>query len=872
VEELEDCDHRDILKDKRFLRSIMHYVCRNPPPPQLPESFPNLKYNVSTVFGGRKYDCTLKIQRKEVKLVVKGMVGLNTKVRYQAIIDVEINDRKPDEFRIEALGAPRLKHLRSKYRREIVEEIASRCRYVDRLIAEFDDEGEEEIEQEKAMRDERDVRGQTSLHRAASHNDTTEIAARLAQGADVNALDKSGWTPLHCAARAGAFSSILALLDSDAINVNMVNKEGLTALHYLVSIGATTSVNDIHEMALYYECLQRMGKKGVNVNLPGTDGEMPLHSVAVRGNEDALRWLIEHHARVNGISGNGETALHAAVRGKHSRCVWLLMRAGADRHIVNKENLSPLAIAFQTAPDLFALMCGVPPADAMADCPSTPDALLNACLERRIDRAFRLVHAGAKKEQFHFQTDKGYTPLHVAAEAGNTDLLQILFSSPLADPCACTHEGNNALHLLVQHGYEDDEDDAVELLERLWERMVAFGAKVSSTNQQGETPLHLAVRAHRQRAAQWLLSNGANLESCTAVGETPLHYAVRAKDRDMMQFLVERGANLHATNSSQKDGSPHQLATRIDPSLLDVFSAKGRSTDSPSRDSIDGDDDDDSDTPKRNSPPSASPAPRSPTSATRRAKGRTAVFSRQSMILAPSIAEEATASSASSSASSSSTAAGAPSGAAVAAARRLHASPLASGAAVRKRNALSPTDAAAPRTGAAVGTQQQAMQAMNEIRRVNEELSAKEYVGRSPSGKARVWVSGVGTLRLSLSLFLSISLSRYELANGCLFALLGSVTKIETEAGVTDDDRLAATNAAFALVRIRLAATHTHESAKSRACKPSCLSLTYNNLIHCLLRSQQRKASAEIYQNSLAPILSAEVMDILTVYNMSLSM
>ena len=59
-----------------------------------------------------------------------------------------------------------------------------------------------------------------------------------------------------------------------------------------------------------------------------------------------------------------------------------------------------------------------------------------------------------------------------------------------------------------------------------------------------------------------------------------------------------------------------------------------------------------------------------------------------------------------------------------------------------------------------------------------------------------------------------------------MFALLGSVTKIETEAGVTDDDRLAATNAAFALVRIPLAATHTHESAKSRACKPSCLSLT----------------------------------------------
>ena len=43
------------------------------------------------------------------------------KCRYEAVENVSVNDNKADSFSIEAVGAGRLKRLRSAKRREIVE-------------------------------------------------------------------------------------------------------------------------------------------------------------------------------------------------------------------------------------------------------------------------------------------------------------------------------------------------------------------------------------------------------------------------------------------------------------------------------------------------------------------------------------------------------------------------------------------------------------------------------------------------------------------------------------------------------------------------------------------------------------------------------
>lgn len=48
-----------------------------------------------------------------------------------------------------------------------------------------------------------DRHGKTGLHIASTHGHYQMVEVLLGQGAEINATDRNGWTPLHCAAKAG---------------------------------------------------------------------------------------------------------------------------------------------------------------------------------------------------------------------------------------------------------------------------------------------------------------------------------------------------------------------------------------------------------------------------------------------------------------------------------------------------------------------------------------------------------------------------------------------------------------------------------------------------------------------------------------------
>ena len=57
------------------------------------------------------------------------------------------------------------------------------------------------------------------------------------------------------------------------------------------------------------------------------------------------------------------------------------------------------------------------------------------------------------------------------------------------------------------------------------ETLLAGGAEVDAADATGWTPLHLAARWGRARAARALLAAGANVNAKTAIGHTPLDWA-----------------------------------------------------------------------------------------------------------------------------------------------------------------------------------------------------------------------------------------------------------------------------------------------------------------------------------------------------------
>ncbi|MGV8122782.1 MAG: ankyrin repeat domain-containing protein [Candidatus Xenobiia bacterium LiM19] len=112
-------------------------------------------------------------------------------------------------------------------------------------------------------------------------------ALLISKGADVNAKDIIGSTPLFYAAN----GEIAKLLIANGAKVNTRNILGQTPLHMVDNKGAA-------EVFI---------KKGADVNLPDKYGRMPLHHAADLGYGDIAEILIKNGANVNARDQDGNT-------------------------------------------------------------------------------------------------------------------------------------------------------------------------------------------------------------------------------------------------------------------------------------------------------------------------------------------------------------------------------------------------------------------------------------------------------------------------------------------------------------------------------------------------------------------------------------
>ena len=127
-----------------------------------------------------------------------------------------------------------------------------------------------------------------SIHYAANSGNIEAIKQHLAAGADVNAKDKRGTTPMHKAAGRG-HKEIVELLIAEGADVNATDGDGDTPLHLA---GNTTTSTEIAELLI---------SKGADVNAmnlspPGRriGGMTPL-DMATLGNRTEIADLLRKH-------------------------------------------------------------------------------------------------------------------------------------------------------------------------------------------------------------------------------------------------------------------------------------------------------------------------------------------------------------------------------------------------------------------------------------------------------------------------------------------------------------------------------------------------------------------------------------------------
>ena len=157
-----------------------------------------------------------------------------------------------------------------------------------------------------------------ALHQVAKTDDYKKATALLNTGADPNAKDKSGRTPLHYAAEQDAHQTVKVLLDNrrtSRARVNSKDEDGFTPLHYAAE-------QDAHQT------VKVLLAKGAFPNAKDKSGATPLSSAVWEDAHQAAQVLLDAGADPNAKDKGGYTPLDYAVKNKTHKTARLLRSSG----------------------------------------------------------------------------------------------------------------------------------------------------------------------------------------------------------------------------------------------------------------------------------------------------------------------------------------------------------------------------------------------------------------------------------------------------------------------------------------------------------------------------------------------------------------
>eukprot|EP01094_Clydonella_sp_ATCC50884_P018051 TRINITY_DN3267_c0_g1_i1.p1 TRINITY_DN3267_c0_g1~~TRINITY_DN3267_c0_g1_i1.p1 ORF type:complete len:1413 (+),score=388.34 TRINITY_DN3267_c0_g1_i1:156-4394(+) len=208
---------------------------------------------------------------------------------------------------------------------------------------------------------------QSELITAVTMGELSKVFELLLTGSDVEEKDGEGRTPILCAA-AGGFSDIVIVLLKKGARLDVMTSTRDTALHLFLS---HTPPAGTHENVKYFDVLEKMRKRDVDMTSANASGNTPLLCALVQGNTDGAMWLLENMPNpssvVNIQNTAGETALHYALGTRRDDLIKLLLSFGAspDTKALASSTIaplqSPLEYTQKNCPQLEPLLSGEAP-------------------------------------------------------------------------------------------------------------------------------------------------------------------------------------------------------------------------------------------------------------------------------------------------------------------------------------------------------------------------------------------------------------------------------------------------------------------------------------------------------------------------------
>lgn len=337
------------------------------------------------------------------------------------------------------------------------------------------------------------------------------------------APDKEAWhwkTRLTLAAALGLTDVIRALCkSSDAVDVSKSsNSMPLQAASWSGSLSAVQILLD----------------QGFQVNQRSDDGTMALHIAASRGNLDIVELLVSNGAALDELSTFG-SPLHCAALFGQELVAETLIQHNASLMLLDYDGCLPLHIAI------------------MKGHKGITRALLRS----------KKVAASTVNEV----TDRGASPLLMAVELGDRDLIEILLQHG-GNPTQLGDNGKTPLSLSAYKGKED-----------VFDLLLGACADISSVvnrlsiRQNGASLLHLAVEGRSLNIVRRLVEQGADTTKLDYHYRTPLDWAINYGCVDIVEFLF---AMQQSQDSGLRSWRPiHYACNRGHKDLVEMLIGKG---------------------------------------------------------------------------------------------------------------------------------------------------------------------------------------------------------------------------------------------------------------------------------------------------------
>lgn len=280
------------------------------------------------------------------------------------------------------------------------------------------------LQSHKVLREVSDGEGSRPLHVASKLSLPGMAKLLLDHGAVVDSRDNWGRTPLMDAIIFNHQSVMLVLLRSGA-DIAAADVHSMTSLHWAAKYNRN-------------ELLKILLERGADRSVYDSNGYLPIHQAAREGHVETIECLLNEKLQLDIQTKFGETLLHLAVLGNHQKLAEYLLE--------NNINVNAWA-----PPHSYQLVSnnGIDhnPKSLPPSVPIIP--LHYSCTKGYFEMTMTLLDQGA---WVNAAPDNGMSPLMMAVETGNTNLVCLLLARGAKVNAAVPGSCMTAIHISCRRG------------------------------------------------------------------------------------------------------------------------------------------------------------------------------------------------------------------------------------------------------------------------------------------------------------------------------------------------------------------------------------------------------------------------------------